>query len=146
MKATELIYKDKQGVSLTRFALNVKDHSYRLKIMSYRPVEINAQRLPGLTVLVLGILLSGLGYGYVVSLPSLSIAALALYIGIGMILFGLSAFFLIRKRYALQITTSAGVKNVLTSHRQEYICNLVEKLNAVSSQERITLEGLQQVA
>jgi len=143
MKASEFIYEDKQGVSLTRFALNVNDHSYRLKIMSYRPVVIGAQRLPGLTVVVLGVLLSALGYGYAASLSLLSIPMFALYVGLAMILAGLTTFFMIRERYALQITTSAGVKNVLTSHNQEYIHNLIEKLNEAHSE---TNSEMQQVA
>ena len=146
MKASELIYADNQGVSLTRLALNIKSNSYCLKIISYRPVVIYAKRLPGLTVLVLGILLSALGYGYAVSLPSLSIAALIMYVGFGMILFGLTTFFMIRERYALQITTSAGVKNVLTSKNQRYIHNLVEKLNAVSLETPVIFKSIQQVA
>ncbi len=141
MNASKIVYIDGNGVSVTRYCLKIKNHSYPLKeIMKYNPVALSPKRFFGLLLTLLGIMIITMGY---ISAPasigltemvrehSFHPTMMGLYLGIIFILGGIIEMAAIRKRYALQIVTTEGIKNVVISQKKEYITRIIHILNIV---------------
>ncbi len=148
MNPAKFLYIDKHGVSLTRHTLKVREKSFPVKIISYRPVILKAKKFPGIMTLLVGFILCTSGYLKAATAVETGLPVMAVYAGLGMTAAGVLIFFLTRERYALQITTSAGVKNVVTSHDKEYIATIVHALDSTVAGNNMAFhrERMQQVA
>ncbi len=136
MDAIKTVYSDTQGISVTLNTLKVKEISYPLKeIIGYRPIAVNAKGFYGFLFLIISILVTA-GYaklvGIKISIGMVNIPVLSLCFGLCMALLALCVV-MFRKRYALQIITRKGVKNILVSHKKEYISKIIHSLNVAIS-------------
>lgn len=141
MKPAKILYIDGQGVSVTRFTLKVKDRSYPVKTLSYRPVMLSPRRFPAMITFTIGLILITGGYVKAISPSALVgfeekilLPFMAIYAGLVVMSLSLIAAFMTRERYALQITTSEGVKNVVVSRKKSHITKIIHKLNFAASQ------------
>jgi hypothetical protein len=94
---------------------------------------ITAKRFYGVCFLLLVTLVAS---GYInvngfeaENLLTINPARLAIASSFSMIVVSALAFLIMRTRYALQVITTSGVQNVLTSYKKEYIDTIVQALN-----------------
>jgi hypothetical protein len=140
MNPTKILYIDGQGVSVTRFTLKVKNQSFPVKTLSYRPVMVTPRRLPAMIAFIVGLVLLTSGYVKAISPAHLIgfeervlLPAAAIYVGLLIMGLSLLAAFMTRERYALQITTSEGVRNIVVSRKKSYIMKIVHRLHYAAS-------------
>ncbi len=132
MRPAKLLYIDRHGISVTRFTLKVKHNAYPIKTISYRPVEWKPANFRIISVLILGLVLSASGYANAATNSVLTFSTVALFIGILLLPFALIALFLNQKRYALQISSSKGVKNIIVRRQKESILKIVQALDTAN--------------
>jgi hypothetical protein len=142
-----VIYTDGHNVIVTETAIRVKNSLYRLKgITKYTLSTVEPERIPGLILLTFGFLLTLVGIFSVIP-PNmaqglqfgklyLSMNTVALAGGILFLLLGLVVSIITKKRYAVRIATATGERDVVVSEKKEYISQIVEALDAATTDNR----------
>ncbi|HRI78933.1 MAG TPA: DUF6232 family protein [Cyclobacteriaceae bacterium] len=139
-KENVLYYTDGHSVTVTDSVFQVKRKWYRLNgITSHGFHIIPPVRMPGIAMLILGVLLliSGLMKIFpndamstvTVFNQTLELNTLALLVGVVLLIPGIILLVIIRERYAVSITTAEGEKHVVVSKRKEYVSQIVNALN-----------------
>jgi hypothetical protein len=139
MISDKVIYTDGRDVTVTDSILKVKNMEYRINgITKLGFWTIRANRWPGVLLVCLGLVL--MACGWLNMLPAtmnmetdrgiININALALWTGAALMVIGLLVTVLVRERYAVRIATAEGEKNVIVSHKREYISQIVDALNS----------------
>ncbi|MBL0742954.1 DUF6232 family protein [Chryseolinea lacunae] len=144
----KVLYTDGRGITVTDSTFQVKNMSYRLNgITKHGLSTLAPERLPGILLVGMGILI-GL-FGLLKLIPSTMIEDvqingtfytanyLALWIGAGLLLFGLIVMAIVRERYAVRIATAEGEKNAVVSNKKEYIAQIVNALNEAFHREHV---------
>ncbi len=131
MKPEKFFYTDGHDVIITNGKLTVKNAQYLLKgILDFNLTVLNPQRLPGLLLTILGVLL--ITNAFLSFIPTTLFHALfipvayytnivQLFAGTGIAVIGILYMVYMHKRYALRIATAEGEKNVVVSRQKEYI-------------------------
>jgi len=135
-----VLYTDGHDVTITDSTFQVKNTSYSLKgIIKHGLLILKPHRLPGILLLVIGLLLCIVGVLGLISPSSIQDSningtyvtanAMAVWIGGALALIGLLITGLIRERYAVRIATAEGEKNAVVSTQKEYVTQIVNALN-----------------
>lgn len=135
-----VLYTDGHDVTITDSTFQVKNTSYSLKgIIKHGLLILKPHRLPGILLLVIGLLLCIAGVLTLIPASSVpdsyingsyvSANTMAIWIGAALALIGLLITGLIRERYAVRIATAEGEKNAVVSTQKEYITQIVNALN-----------------
>ncbi len=152
MNPAKIIYIDGRGVSITKHTLKVKEDSFPVKTLSYRPVVVVPDRTPAGLIFLAGFALIIFGFikisasGMMISETKSLAPAFFLFLGFIVLLGSLIAGFMSRERYAIQITTSSGVKNIVTHRTKEYITKIIHRLNTAVTENHEYYREIQQVA
>lgn len=138
MTPDRVIYTDGRDVTVTDSALKVRNTSYNLSgITKLSFWTIRADRWPGTFLLLLGLAAAVLGFmglvpqGMNVETDSGIIGAntIAIWLGIGLAVFGILALMMAHERYAVRIGTAEGEKNAVVSRKREYIAQIVDAIH-----------------
>lgn len=140
MKAENVLYTDGHDVTVTESMFQVKKKWYHLSgITKHTFMILQPDRLPCVILLLLGGVLEIIGAAHVIPstwLPKVYVLniwltpnLMAMGVGILFLLVGAIWMWLTKERYAVNITTAEGEKNVVVSERKEYITQIVHALN-----------------
>ncbi|HEY9048913.1 MAG TPA: DUF6232 family protein [Ohtaekwangia sp.] len=143
----KVLYTDGHDVTVTDSTFRVKSTSYSLKgIIKYGLLIMRPQRLPGILLLLLGLIL--VFCGFIDLFPAnafgeiradeeyINANTLVMSAGAALMVIGTLVAVMIRERYAVRIATAEGEKNAVVSHRKEYIAQIVNALNEALRFER----------
>jgi hypothetical protein len=140
MKTENVLYTDGHDVTVTDSMLQVKKKWYHLSGISKHNFKIlQPDRLPAVLLLISGAMLEVIGALHIVPsrlVPTvrvfnLPVTASMMLIAVGIIflLVGAVWMWLTKERYAVNITTAEGEKDVVVSERKEYITQIIHALN-----------------
>ena len=140
MVPQNVIYTDGHDITVTDTEFQVKKRSYKLNgIIRHGLLTLVPERIPGIILIsvgVLAMLIGGLQLitydmmpGTWVNGEYVTANAMALWVGGAIIAVGLIAFFFVRERYAVRISTAEGEKNAIVSKNRDYILQIVDALN-----------------
>jgi len=140
MKAENVLYTDGHDVTVTDSMLQVKKKWYHLSgISKHNFMILQPDRMPAVLLLIAGAILEVIGALNLLPaqlVPSvrvfnLTVTANMMVIGVGIVflLAGAVWMWLTKERYAVNITTAEGEKNVVVSERKEYITQIIHALN-----------------
>ena len=139
MKTENVLYTDGHDVTVTDSALKVRKKWYSLNgIVKHRLLILSPDRLPSLSVLTMGIALIALGVADFMPLATPSIRLfkillspneVAIGVGILTLIGGSVRMAMLSEKYAVNITTAEGDKNVIVSYRKEYVTQIFHALN-----------------
>jgi hypothetical protein len=152
-KQEDVLYNDGHDVVVTYSAIQVKRKWYNLNGITKHGLSIlGPEQVPFVLLLLLGAALSLIGLfesaNLIVGLSEYTIMDVTfdlnqLFFWSGVSLLALSGvlMFIIPERYAIQITTAEGEKNLVVSTQKEYITQILKALNEaflarVSSQSK----------
>jgi len=136
----KVLYTDGRGITVTDSTFQVKNTSYRLNGITKHGLSIiEPERLPGILMAGLGILIGVFGLLTLIPpalIPDIQINGtyytanyLALWVGGGLFVLGLIVMAIVRKHYAVRISTAEGEKDAVVSDQREYIAQIVNALN-----------------
>lgn len=136
-KIEKIIYTDGHDVVVTDSALKVKHTSYRLNgIIRYGLSIVEPKRLPAVILLIAGLLLAFAGWiklfdvapyyinGYIITMN-----AILLWVGLLCVVAGIVVLAILKKRYAVRISTAEGEKDAVVSNKREFINQIVTAMN-----------------
>ena len=131
VKEGNFLYTDGRDVVVTQSTLKTKRGVYLLKgITDLSLAVLRPQRLPGLIVTLIGLILFANGFWYFIPasfFDSLAIPArfttanTQVFVGSIIMVLGISLMLLIPRRYAVRIETAEGEKDAVISKRREYV-------------------------
>jgi len=135
-----LYYTDGHQVTITDSGIKVKKTLYRLNGISRHGLSIiSPPRIPFLVFIGLGTCLFIMGamnlvpstwntYVHIFSFSFL-VVSLLMTGGVVLVLTGIFIMLRVREKYAVQIITAEGEKNVVVSRSREYVIQIVDALN-----------------
>lgn len=137
MKTENVLYTDGHQVTVTDSALVVKKKWYSLDGITKHGFSIlQPVRLPAIFSLTAGLLLTIAGAARLITMDltgvfgvSMDVNKLAVGVGTLLLLLGAAWLWSMSERYAVNITTADGDKNVIISKRKEYVSRIVHALN-----------------
>lgn len=135
-----LYYTDGHQVTITDSGIKVKKTLYRLNGISRHGLSvISPPRIPFLVLIGLGtgLFLAGTmnlipaSWNTYVQLFGFSIMVISIFMtsGVLLVLTGILVMLKLREKYAVQIITAEGEKNVVVSRSREYASQIVDALN-----------------
>lgn len=146
MTTENILYTDGHDVTVTTAILQVKKNRYRLEgIMNHAFHVIKPNRMPVITIFILGVMAISLGIlnftlpvSYTLQVYSYSLSAnnLILLGGVALIVISALITMLLKKRYSVRIATAEGDKDVVVSERREYVTLIVEALDQANESMR----------
>ena len=133
----EILYTDGRDIVVTPTTFQVKGTHYRLLGITKHGLSVmRAVRLPGVIIMILGIILAGAGFSNLFPAQQIAVNGelvtankLFLWIGIGLLAFGVFLIVIVKDRYAVRIATAEGEKNAVVSKKREYIAQIINALN-----------------
>lgn len=139
METESVIYTDGHDVKVTSSRLVVGKRDYLLSgITAFHLQIIRASKAVPLLLIVLGLI--GIVTGLLHTLPpdminpitvsgkTITVNEIAAIVGGVFVLFGLIAMSIQHDRYAVQITTAEGNKDVIVSQKRDYVDQIVTAL------------------
>jgi len=140
MTTEKIYYTDGHHVTITDSNFQVNNNLYRLDgIIQHAFAVIRPNRVPVIILLTLGVVFLTLGIFDVIparfigelEFMSLIVTTRILSIFFGSLLIVAAAIVLaaVKEKYAIQIVTAEGEKEVIVSKRREYVALIVEALN-----------------
>jgi len=135
-----LYYTDGHQVTITDSGIKVKKTLYRLNGITRHGLSIiSPPRVPFLILIGLGTCLFIVGatnlvpatWNTNIHIFSFSFMVLSVFMtgGVFLVLMGIFVMLRLREKYAVQIITAEGEKNVVVSRSREYIIQIVDALN-----------------
>jgi uncharacterized membrane protein len=136
----KILYTDGHDVTVTDSTFQVKNTSYSLKgIIKHGLMIVRPQRLPGILLAVLGVVIAICGFMYLfpgdvfgnvqMNGEFVNSNTIFMWIGVAIILLSILVIALMRERYAVRIATAEGERNAVVSHRKEYVAQIIGALN-----------------
>src|SRR5258706_5739091 len=138
-----LYYTDGHQVTITDSGIKVKKTLYRLNGITRHGLSvIYPPRIPFVILIVLGTCLFMAGtmnlipasWNTFVHIFGFSFMVISLFMtgGVALVLAGILVMVKLREKYAVQIITAEGEKNVVISRSREYISKIEDALNRAS--------------
>jgi len=135
-----LYYNDDHQVTITETGIKVKKTLYRLNGISRHGLSvISPPRIPFLVLIGIGTCLFIMGamnlipasWSAYINFYGFPLKAVSLFMisGLIFIMTGILVMLRLREKYAVQIITAEGEKNVVVSRSREYIAQIVDALN-----------------
>ena len=136
----KVLYTDGHDVMVTDSVFQVKKTAYLLNgITKHGLLTVQPHRLPGILLLLAGVILAGMGFLRLIPASTISdmpfngtfVSAntVAIVVGSLLVLIGIVVIGMLRERYAVRISTAEGEKNVIVSSRKEYVSQIIAALN-----------------
>jgi hypothetical protein len=140
MVPDKVLYTDGHDVTVTDSVLQVKNDMYKIDgITKHGLLTVKPHRLPGILLLILGVVILALGVFRLIpaeTVPDMQLGnmlltanTMAIIFGSLLLLIGILVTGMMRERYAVRIATAEGEKNVVVSSRKEYVSQIVVALS-----------------
>lgn len=152
MVPDKIIYTDGHTVTVTDSMFQVNKMEYKLNgITKHGLYVLRPHRFPAVLLVIIGLTLMVLGLTKLVPADMIDDVAIGntlvrghtivLAIGALLAFFGVLIIGLMRERYAVRISTAEGEKNVVVSHRKEYITQIVDAISSAYNYLRNNAAG-----
>jgi hypothetical protein len=142
-----VIYTDGHGTKVTTQEFITGNTTYLIRgIMEARMNQIYTSLIPGVTLLVLGILAIAAGFFQLLNSEEvvqfrmggldMTLNRIAGFVGFILIILGLVALIMRHKKYSVHIRTAEGEKDPVVSTKKDYVAQIVSAINTAVRQKR----------